>query len=90
MTRETFEKAEKLMAKINGCKQIITMLDTMLIHWYDHDKADITVNYRGGQHDPGLCMHHTELPELRDALMKARDRYKFDLRKLDDEFAALL
>lgn len=32
MTRETFEKAEKLIAKINGCKQIIRMLDTMLIH----------------------------------------------------------
>lgn len=89
MTRETFEKAEKLIAKINYSKQIIRMLDTMLNHWYDHDKADITVNYRGGQHDPGLCMHHTELPELRDALMKARDRCKFDLRKLEDELAAL-
>lgn len=90
MTRETFEKAENLIAKINVSKQNIRMLDTMLNHWYDPDRADITVNYRGGQHDPGLCMHHTNLPELRDALMKARDRYKFDLCKLEDEFAALL
>ncbi len=89
MTIETFKKAQELTSKINYSKQIISMLDTMLNHWYDPDRADITVNYRGGQHDPGLCMHHTELPELRDALMKARDRYKFDLRKLEDELAAL-
>lgn len=89
MTDQKFEKAQELMASINGRLQSINMLDKMLNYWYDHDRASITVNYKGGQHDVGLCIHHTDLPELRDALIAARDRNKRELRKLRDQFAAL-
>ena len=89
MTNQTFEKARELMASINGREQFIRMLDTMLNSWYDHDRADITVNYKGWQHDVGSRIHHTDLPELRDALIAARDRNKYELRKLKDQLAAL-
>ena len=89
MTNDKFEKAQELQAKIQGREQSVKMLDTMLNAWYDHDRTDITVNYKGGQHDVGLRMHHTELPELRDALIAARDRNKHELRKLRDQFAEL-
>lgn len=89
MDKRTFEKAQELMAKITGKKQAISMLDTMLNKWYDNSHTDITVNCRSGQHDMGLCIHHSDLPELRDALMKARDRLKLELHKHEDELTAL-
>jgi Zn-dependent membrane protease YugP len=89
MTRETFEKAEKLMNKINDHKQTIGDLDKMLTDFYDPERR-ITVHHQASKYSGELVISSTVLPELRDALMKARDRYKFDLRKLEDEFAALL
>lgn len=76
------------MDKINGHKRTIEVLDTMLTDFYDPDRR-ISVYYQESQYSGAKVISSTELPELRDALMKARDRYKFDLRKLKDELAEL-
>ena len=88
MTRETFEKAQELVGIINRHKQTIKVLDTMLTEYYEPDRK-ITVSYESRGSNAVMTIRHTDLPELRDALMKARDRCKFDLRKLEDELAAL-
>ena len=89
MTRETFEKAQGLVGKINDLKRDIEVLDTMLSDFYDPDRR-ITVHHQASQYSGEKVISKAVLPELRDALMKGRDRCKFDLRKLEDEFAALL
>lgn len=89
MTNETFEKAKDLVAHIGYDKEVISMLDTMIEHFYDNEDCDIKVNYQPGPGGIGLTIFHRDLPELRDALIKARDRFKFELKKNKDELLAL-
>ena len=89
MTNETFAKATTLNAHIGYVKGVISMLDTMIEHFYDSDSCDIKVVYQPGPGGIGLSVLHRDLPELRDALIKARDRFKNELRKNKEEFQAL-
>ncbi len=89
MTDETFEKAKDLVEHIGYDREVISMLDTMIEHFYDNDYCDIKVNYQPGPGGIGLAIRHRDLPELRDALIKARDRFKYELRKNKEEYQAL-
>lgn len=88
MTTEIFEKAQELVAKINGHKRTIKMLDTMLMNFDDPDRR-ITVCHQASKYGESLEIGSNELPELRDALKAAIVRYKSELRKTEDKLAAL-
>ena len=77
------------MAHIGYAKEVISKLDTMLEKFYDRENTDIKVTCRTSLHDHGFSIYHSDLPELRDALIKARDRFKYELRKNKEEFQAL-
>ena len=89
MTNEKLEKAQELSDRIKGQEKTIRLIDTMLSRWYDRSDTDITINFKCGQHCPEQRIYHTTVPELRDALKKARDRIKYEQRKTEEEFAAL-
>ena len=89
MTREIFEKAQKLVDEIECHKRTIKKLDTMLMDFDDPDRK-ITVCHQASKYGGSLEIRSNELPELRDALKAAIVRYKSELRKTEDEFATLL
>ena len=78
MTEETYKKAEELMNVIHFGRRTIEWLDLAVKLFDDQEHGDVTV----------LCMNDTggkfkfmgsELPELRDALLQARERFSRNL-----------
>ena len=89
MTDETFEKAKSLVNHIGYVKHFISMLDPMIEHFYDKSYCDINLSYQTGPNSIGLVINHRDLPELRDALINARDRLQCELEKNKEELQAL-
>lgn len=74
MTEETYKKAEELMNVINYERHTIKCLDLAVKLFDDQEHGDVTVtcmNDTGGKFKFG----GSELPELRDALLQARERF---------------
>jgi hypothetical protein len=88
MTDKKFEKAKELKANIAYDKEVIGILDTMLAHFYDDEQGVIKVSYQPASGHI-LVLKHRDLPELRDALVKAHDRFVCKLRKESEEFQDL-
>ena len=89
MTNETFEQAQELVRQIDENKRTISILDTMLERFDDNSYTDISITCRCGNGDLGKTIHHNNLPELREALKKARERFKCELQQNQEKLEAL-
>lgn len=89
MTQETYEQATELMELIAYHERVIGAIDLMLERFYDRDHVRIDVSIRTGRLDNGQTIPHYELPELREALQKARERFEQTLKEDKAKLAAL-
>ena len=90
MTNETFEKASEIVQKIGENRRTIEIIERMLEKFHDRNyPACITVSCRVGQYIPEDVIRHSDFPELYDALKKALERVKFDLKQNREKLEAL-
>ncbi len=89
MTKEKFEKAKNLVELIGYDKDVISVLDTMIEHFYDKVHYDIKVVCTSGPDGYERNIRHSDFLELYDALKQARERLKYELRKKEDKLEAL-
>ena len=89
MTEEKFETAKNLVELIGYDKDVISVLDTMIEHFYDRVNYDIRVVCSSGPDGYERNIRHGDFPELLDALKQARKRFKYELREKEDKLQAL-
>ena len=89
MTKEKFETAKDLVELIGYDKDVISVLDKMIEHFYDKVNYDIKVVCASGPDGYERNIRHSDFPELYDALKQARERFKYELRKKEDKLEAL-
>jgi len=90
MTEETFEKANALVEDIGYHKEIIGIFDKMIAHLnHNGTCGNITVSYISDSDVTTLDIRRRDFPEFIDALGKARERFKYSLRKKQEELERL-
>ena len=89
MTKEKFETAKNLVELIVYDKDVISVLDKMIEHYYDRVHYDIKVVCTSGPDGYERNIRHCDFPKLYDALKQARERLKYGLREKEDKLEAL-
>ena len=89
MTRETYDQAKELFELIAYHERVIGAIDQMLERFDDRDHVRIDVAIRTSRLDNGQTIPHYELPELREALQKARERFEQTLKEDKAKLEAL-
>jgi hypothetical protein len=79
MNKETYERATELVNAIAYGERCVSVIETMLERFDDRQHAQIEVTCKGGQYDVGLSIRNDQLPELREALQKALERFRATL-----------